>query len=51
MQSLVLLAQTASEAVLEEEEAALPLAITLGVIAFVLFAILLFAVTRLNPDR
>ena len=51
MQSLVLLAQTVSEAVVEEEENALPLAITLGVVAFVLFSILLFAVTRLNPDR
>ena len=47
MNTLILLAET----VAEEEEAALPLAISLGVTAFVLFAILLFAVTRLNPDR
>ena len=47
MNTLILL----SETVAEEEEAALPLAITLGVVAFVLFCILLFAVTRLNPDR
>lgn len=40
-----------TETVAEEEVNALPLAITLGVTAFVLFAILLFAITRLNPDR
>ena len=47
MNTLLLL----SETVAEEEEAALPLAITLGVLAFLAFAILLLAVTRLNPDR
>ena len=47
MHTLILLAET----VVQEEENALPLAVTLGVTAFVLFAILLFAVTRLNPDR
>jgi hypothetical protein len=47
MNTLILLAETAAE----EEESALPLALTLGVLAFVLFCILLFAVSRLNPDR
>ena len=47
MHTLILLAET----VVQEEENALPLAVTLGVTAFVLFAILLFVVTRLNPDR
>ena len=47
MNTLILLAET----VAEEEEAALPLAAGLGVLAFVLFCVLLFAVTRLNPDR
>jgi hypothetical protein len=47
MNTLILL----SETVAQEEENALPLAITLGVTAFVLFSILLIAVTRLNPDR
>jgi hypothetical protein len=40
-----------SESVVEEEVSGLPLAIGLGVGTFLLFAILLFAVTRLNPDR
>ena len=47
MNTLILLAET----VVEEEKSALPLAIGMGVLVFVLFAILLFAVTRLNPDR
>jgi hypothetical protein len=47
MNTLILLAETAAE----EEESALPLALTFGVGAFVVFCILLFAVTRLNPDR
>ncbi len=47
MNTLILL----SETVAQEEENALPLAISLGVTAFVLFGILLIAVTRLNPDR
>ena len=51
MNTLILLSQAVSETVVEEEENALPLAVTLGVTAFVLFAVLLFAVTRLNPDR
>jgi len=40
-----------SEAVVEEEVSGLPLAISLGVGTFLLFAVLLFAVSRLNPDR
>jgi hypothetical protein len=40
-----------SETVVEEEVSGLPLAISLGVGTFLLFALLLFAVTRLNPDR
>jgi len=47
MNTLILLAET----VAEEEESALPLALSLGVLAFVSFCVLLFAVTRLNPDR
>ena len=47
MNTLILLAET----VAEEEESALPLALSMGVLAFVLFCVLLFAVTRLNPDR
>jgi hypothetical protein len=42
--------QMASE-VVEEEVSGLPMAIGLGVTAFVVFAVLLFAVTRLNSDR
>lgn len=40
-----------AESVAEEEVSGLPLALTLGITTFVLFAILLIAVTRLNPDR
>ena len=40
-----------SETVAEEEVSGLPLAISLGVDTFLLFALLLFAVSRLNPDR
>jgi hypothetical protein len=40
-----------SETVAEEEVSGLPLAISLGVGTFLLFAVLLFAVSRLNPDR
>jgi hypothetical protein len=40
-----------SETVAEEEVSGLPLALTLGIGTFLLFAILLFAVSRLNPDR
>ena len=40
-----------SETVVEEEVSALPLAISLAVGTFLLFALLLFAVSRLNPDR
>ena len=47
MNTLILL----SETVAKEEESHLPLAITMGVTVFLLFSILLFAVTRLNPDR
>ena len=47
MNTLILL----SETVAEEEADAMPLAVTLGVLAFVAFGILLLAVTRLNPDR
>ena len=47
MLALVRLSETAAEA----EESGFPLAITLAVTAFVLFVVLLIAVTRLNPDR
>lgn len=40
-----------SETVAEEEVSGLPLALSLGIGTFVLFAVLLFAVSRLNPDR
>jgi len=40
-----------SETVVEEEVSGLPLALSLGIGTFVVFAVLLFAVTRLNPDR
>jgi len=40
-----------SETPVEEEASALPLALSLGIGTFLLFAILLFAVSRLNPDR
>lgn len=40
-----------SETVAEEEVSGLPLALSLGIGTFVLFALLLFAVSRLNPDR
>jgi hypothetical protein len=41
----------AGEAVAEEEASALPLAITLGVSTLVIFCLLLFVVSRLDPDR
>lgn len=47
MLALILL----SETVAEEEVSGLPLAISLGVGTVLLFAVLLFAVSRLNPDR
>ena len=37
--------------VVEEEVSGLPKALGLGVTAFLVFSVLLFAVTRLNPDR
>lgn len=40
-----------AESVAEEESSGFGLSLTLGVTVFVLFALLLFAVTRLNPDR
>jgi hypothetical protein len=40
-----------SETVAEEEASGLPLALTLGIGTFILFAVLLLAVSRLNPDR
>jgi hypothetical protein len=40
-----------TETVAEEEVSGLPLAMTLGIGTFLAFAILLFAVSRLNPDR
>jgi hypothetical protein len=40
-----------AESVVEEEVSGLPLAITLAATVFVLFVILLIAVTRLNLDR
>lgn len=47
MFALMLLAETP----VEEEASGLPLAMTLGIGTFLLFALLLFAVSRLNPDR
>ena len=47
MFALMLLAETP----VEEEVSALPLAMTLGIGTFLFFAVLLFAVSRLNPDR
>ncbi|MCZ3385755.1 MAG: hypothetical protein LH630_02005 [Actinomycetia bacterium] len=47
MNVLVQLAET----VAEEEASGLPLALSLGIGTFLLFAVLLFAVSRLNPDR
>lgn len=40
-----------AEAAVEEEASGLPMAIMLGAGTVVIFAILLFAVSRLNPDR
>jgi hypothetical protein len=40
-----------AEEMTESEKSGLPLSITLGVSVFLGFAILLFIVTRLNPDR
>ena len=40
-----------AEAAAEGEESGFALALTLGVGVFLTFAVLLFAVTRLNPDR
>jgi hypothetical protein len=37
--------------VVRGEISGLPLAITLGGLTFVVFCVLLFIVTRLNPDR
>lgn len=37
--------------VVRGEISGLPLAITLGALAYVIFCVLLFIVTRLNPDR
>lgn len=48
----MILALLADEsAAVEEEILGLPQSIALGVAVFVAFAILLFLVTRLNPDR
>jgi hypothetical protein len=47
MNALIRLSETA----VEKEILGLPEAIVFGVSAFILFAVLLFAVTRLNPDR
>jgi len=41
----------AAETVTEEEVSGLPQALTLSIGAFLFFALLLFIVTRLNPDR
>ncbi len=41
----------AAETVAEEEKSGLPQALTLSIGAFLAFALLLFLVTRLNPDR
>jgi len=47
MNVLALLAETP----VEEEISGFPQALTLGVSTFVIFAVLLFIVTRLNQDR
>jgi len=47
MFALMLLAETP----VEEEVSALPLALTLAIGTFLFFALVLFAVSRLNPDR
>ncbi|MCZ3388894.1 MAG: hypothetical protein LH645_07150 [Actinomycetia bacterium] len=47
MFALMLLAETP----VEEKASGLPLALTLGIGTFLFFALLLFAVSRLNPDR
>jgi hypothetical protein len=41
----------AAETVAEEEASGLPLALTLGIGTFVVFALLVFLVSRLNQDR
>jgi hypothetical protein len=41
----------AGEAVAEEEASGLPLAITLGVSTLLIFCLVLFVVSRLDPDR
>jgi hypothetical protein len=40
-----------SETVAEEEASGLPLAITLGLTTLAIFCLLLFVITRLDPDR
>jgi len=40
-----------AETPVEEEVSALPLALTMGAGVFLFFALLVFLVTRLNPDR
>ena len=47
----MIFALRATETVVEEEVSALPLAISIGAGVFLFFALLLFIVTRLNPDR
>ncbi|HVQ19176.1 MAG TPA: hypothetical protein VMT27_09120 [Actinomycetes bacterium] len=41
----------AAESVTKEEVSGFPHALTMGISVFVSFAILLFIITRLNPDR
>ncbi|HUW15851.1 MAG TPA: hypothetical protein VMW94_02135 [Actinomycetes bacterium] len=40
-----------SEAVAEEEASGLPLALTLGITTLAIFGLLLFLISRLDPDR
>jgi len=40
-----------SETVAEEEVSGLPLALTLGITTLAIFCLLLFLVSRLDPDR
>jgi len=47
MTSLVVWAEAAAEG----EESGLPMALSLGVGTFVIFALLIFLVSRLNQDR
>lgn len=47
----MLLITLLTETPVEEEVSALPVALSYAIGVFAMFSILLFAVTRLNPDR